>query len=158
VRANTHHQTDVETRLQEVDWGSFDTAYGSASQVPQWLWDVRFGKPAFANEGTHMLWCSLCHQKGQLATAAEPALPFLLEFMPHVDATIQVEILDILHGLAVCSYPGNGYPASGHYSRVRAQLQAALPNIAALRHHRDEEARDFVRHMIKVLDDSSDAD
>ena len=155
---HTDPKADIETRLREVDWSRFDTAYGPASSVPRWLWDVRFAKRSVANEGTHMLWCSLCHQKGQLASAAEPALPFLLEFLPEVGDAVQVEILDILHGLAVCSYPGNGYPASGHHAPVRAQLQAALPEIAALKHHRDEEARDFVREMMNVLGNSSSED
>ncbi|MET0789899.1 MAG: hypothetical protein ABW061_00130 [Polyangiaceae bacterium] len=150
---SSHDKDDIQARLREVDWGQFRTAYGSADRIPEWLWDVRFSPPTVAGEGGHMLWCSLCHQKGQLASAAEPALPFLLEFLPHVGLELQIEILDILHGLAVCSYPGNGYPASGYHARVRERLQAALPQITAFEEHESEDVRYFVRDAIAVLDD-----
>ncbi len=146
-------EADIQARLREVDWSQFNTAYGSAHRIPEWLWDVRFSVPTVADEGGHMLWCSLCHQKGQLASAAEPALPFLLEFLPRVRLELQVEILDIVHGLAVCSYPGNGYPSTGYHGRVRQKLQAALPQIAAFADHESEDARYFARDAIAVLDD-----
>jgi len=99
-----------------------------------------------------MLWCSLCHQKGQLADAAEPALPFLLEFLPHVTPPLQCEILDILDGFAACSSPRLGYPASGYHGRVREKLRAATPAIAAFADHKDPDARSFVRRTLAELE------
>jgi len=136
---------DVEARLGEVDWSVLDTAYGSAEPVPKWLWDLRFGSPPVADEGGHMLWCSLCHQKGQLASAAEFALPFLLEFLPDVRPDLQVEILDILDGLVACSSPTNGYPSSGHHARTRSRLQAELLRIAPFAQHESDDAKAFVK-------------
>ena len=93
------HRHDLETRLGEIDWSALRTAGGSAETVPKWLWDLRFGHPLVATEGVNMLADSLCHQKGQLAPAAEFALPFLVEFLPDVRADLQLEILDILDGI-----------------------------------------------------------
>ena len=98
-----------------------------------------------------MLWCSLCHQKGQLAEAAEPALPFLLEFLPNVAPPLQSEILDILDGFAACSSPRFGYPVAGYHARVRERLRAASTTIAAFANHEDPDARAFVRRTLAEL-------
>lgn len=146
------NQVDVENRLRAIDWGALNTAYGPAHRVPEWLWDLRFGHPHLADEGGHMLWSSLCHQKGQLAEAAEPALPFLLEFLPDVAPSLQCEILDILDGFAVCSSPRFGYPNSGHHARVREKLRSATSIIAAFADHEDADARSFARRILGELE------
>jgi hypothetical protein len=146
------YQAEVVARLRAIEWSALGTAYGSATSVPQWLWDLRFGEAQVAENGGHMLWCSLCHQKGQLASAAEFALPFLLEFLPHVHASLQLEILDILHGLALCSSPRLGYPASGHHASTRRKLIAAAPQIAAFAQHESDDARTFVSETLTELE------
>jgi hypothetical protein len=148
------YRVDVENRLRAIDWAAHGTAYGPAYRVPEWLWDLRFGHPHLAEEGGHMLWCSLCHQKGQLADAAEPALPFLLEFLPHVASPLQCEILDMLDGFAACSSPRFGYPASGHHSRIREKLREAIALIATFADHEDADARYFVQRTLAELEGS----
>jgi hypothetical protein len=146
------YQVDVENRLRAIDWAALETAYGPAHRVSEWLWDLRFGHPHLAEEGGHMLWCSLCHQKGQLADAAELALPFLLEFLPDVAPPLQCEILDILDGFAACSSPRFGYPSSGYHARVREKLRSARTAIAALANHDDPDARAFVQRTLAELE------
>jgi hypothetical protein len=148
------YQSDVGARLRAIDWASLGTAYGSATSVPKWLWDLRFGDASIAKEGGHMLWCSLCHQKGQLASAAEFALPFLLEFLPNVQSSLQVEILDILHGFALCSSPRLGYPASGYHASTRRKLLAGVAQLAAFAQHESEDARAFVDETLAELEGS----
>lgn len=148
-------RNDVESRLAQIDWSALSTAGGSAETVPKWLWDLRFGHPLVATEGANMLSGSLCHQKGQLASAAEFALPFLIEFIPEVRADLQVEILDMLDGFVACSSPANGYPASGYHARIRSRLQTELHRIVPFMQHESPDARAFAGSILGALGPSA---
>lgn len=87
-------------RLAAVDWSSFDTAYGPATNVSDQLLRLSSPDKSIARQASHDLWCGLCHQHVQVGTAALPALPFLLEVMEIADDQLVVEILDIVLGLA----------------------------------------------------------
>ena len=149
------YQKDLEMRLKRVDWRALDTAYGSAESVPRWLWDLRFAGILVAEDAVNTLCGALCHQKGQLGSAALEALPFLLEFLPDVTESLRTEILDILDGFALCSAPARGYPSSGYHATVRERLRGAIPEIMRFTTAGSTDSRDFATRIVEELTDPS---
>lgn len=142
---------EFESRLRAIPWGSYVTADGAASDVPRWLWDLRYGESATAEEAAWRLADALCHQKGQLASAAEPALPFLIETLSSAPTKLQVEIFDVLHGFALCSDPRRGYPPDGYHRRVRDQLHSFLPAILPFATNPSADIQAFVQGIADEL-------
>ena len=68
-----------EDRVRMIDWGTFDTAYGPATDVLEQLLQLVSDDHKQAKMASHKLWCGLCHQHASIASAAYPALPFILE-------------------------------------------------------------------------------
>ncbi len=142
-------QADVRALLAAIDWSTYSTAYGSAEPVPGWLFDLRYAELEDAERAGHNLWASLCHQKGQLASAVLPALPFLFEFLPHVAEILQIEIVDILDGFACCSSPLFGFPGDGYHAAVRAALQSRLPLLEPYLNSDSESVCGFVESIFE---------
>jgi hypothetical protein len=149
------YQKDLEMRLKRVDWSTLDTAYGSAESVPRWLWDLRFASIPVAEDAVNALCGALCHQKGQLGSAALEALPFLLEFLPDVTESLRIDILDILDGFALCSAPARGYPSSGYHATLRDRLRGAIPEIMRFATGGSADSRDFAARIFEELSDPS---
>jgi len=89
-----------EERIAAVDWANYDTAYGRTDEIPNQLLRLASRDKPTALKASHDLWCALCHQHVQVATAALPALPFLLEVLATADELLAPEILDIILGFA----------------------------------------------------------
>ena len=141
-------------RLHAIDWSLYNTAYGSALNVPDQLQRLlRGGKEAIA--ASHDLWCGLCHQHAFVSSAALPALPFILEALGWADEALTVEILDILLGFASCTRPGfadgfaEGFP---WVDELRLRVAEYLPRLRELSGHANVEIADFAQLIIEDLD------
>jgi hypothetical protein len=99
----------LEAEFSRVRWADFETAYGAADWVPLDLRFLMLGAHDQAMGSAHRLWCGLCHQHAYVSSAAEPALPWIIEALHSSDARLQVEILDILLGILVCHDPNNPF-------------------------------------------------
>ena len=87
------------------DWSRFQTAYGAATNVPEQIERMNSRDKKVALSGIRELWAGLCHQEVQIASAALPALPFIIERLPAPSDKVTAEVLDILAGFAVTTDP-----------------------------------------------------
>ena len=90
---------EISSKIEAVNWGAFQTAYGDAIPVAQDLMLLLFGSLAQAMDATHRLWSSLCHQHAYVSSAAGPALDFVLIALVEAPPLLKAEILDIILGL-----------------------------------------------------------
>jgi len=81
-------------KLRMVPWDQYDSNPGTAKKVPKILENLASRKAPRAMKASHELWAALC--AGQIAPAAEPAVPFLVEILGICQDGVQSEILDIL--------------------------------------------------------------
>lgn len=72
-------------RLRQVKWSDYHTAYGVAHDVEDQLINLASENNEKAMDASHELWCGLCHQKAYISSAAEPALPFIIEVLDAAD-------------------------------------------------------------------------
>ena len=150
-----------EDRVNSIAWGNFGTAYGPAMKVPDQL--QRLGGPdrKAALEASHQLWCGLCHQHSQIASAALPALPFLLEVLDTADRDLTVELLDILLGFAIGVKQQDAVEHQRSLDQaifderwvaeLRALMLAELPRLQRLATSSDDEVADFAKWIIAEL-------
>lgn len=128
---------EIKQQITSIDWSQYETAYGNAAKdmpydvpygdscgsmpkVEQALLDLFADERETALKASHDLWCELCHQHAYLSSAALPAFDFLFYALEHLGVELQVELLDIFYGFAVCS---SNHDATGSW---RGQLQAKL--------------------------------
>ncbi len=143
---------DFAERIDAIDWSTFATAYGPATDVGAQLKRLASGHHATAMTATHDLWCGLCHQHAYISSAALPAFPFLLEFLDTADAEFTTEILDIFVGFATCSTLEDGSPSPLEWQRqLREHLVGELPRFIALTNHNDEEVSGFAEMLVENL-------
>jgi len=162
-------EADWQVRLNAVDWSLFHTVYGAATTVPEQIERLHSPDEKVALSGAGDLRAGLCHQHVQVASAALPAFPFIMEMLPTASEKVAVEILDILAGFAIttnrvrmdrfASAVGKRrMPPPGWVEELRRALQMALPQISIYVTHEDptiaEAAKMFVDEMGK---DSSSA-
>ncbi|HEY3742801.1 MAG TPA: hypothetical protein VGL53_23305 [Bryobacteraceae bacterium] len=150
-----------DERLQMIDWSQYDTAYGIATEVPEQLRKLRSRIQADALSASRDLWCGLCHQHVQIASASLPALPFLIEVFATAGDELRVEILDILLGLAITSNPvslaefakatGSDPAPLPWIAEVRSALIQELPRIAPLRTYANQYIADFSTAFVEEL-------
>lgn len=76
----------------------FSTAYGDATNVPEQIERLNSPDEEVALSGIRDLWAGLCHQEVQIASAALPALPFILEMLPASSERVTSKVLDLLAG------------------------------------------------------------
>lgn len=81
-------------RLREVRWEQYQCSPASKKLVPKILENLASRKEARAMKASHELWLALC--SGQVYSAAEPCLPFLIEILGISELGVQGEILDIM--------------------------------------------------------------
>ncbi len=115
-------QRDFDRRLCAVEWETYETAYGPATTVPRLLKALRFGSPAESESASHELWCGLCHQHAYISNAALPAYEFLLEALNCCSKTLEIELLDIFLGFAVCSRSSMPDTDTVLYRKIRERL------------------------------------
>ncbi|MFC4991397.1 hypothetical protein [Rubritalea tangerina] len=112
-------------RLREVDWGGYEVNSGRADKLPKLMQDLASRKVTRSMRASQELWRLLC--SGQLATAAEPAIPFLVEIFRISSVEIQEEILDILKSCAIKL----GNTELGNASGIHSALQHAQEHLAS---------------------------
>ncbi|NJK45432.1 MAG: hypothetical protein HC933_15205 [Pleurocapsa sp. SU_196_0] len=140
--------SDFETRLNSIDWAQFETAYGAATRVPEFirqLWAVD-EKAVF--QATHQLWCGLCHQHVFVSSAALPAFPFLLDALLCGSDAMKEEIMDIFLGFARCT----SRSAEAEWERcLRLELQENSHHFRVLTTHSNVEIADFASWTLEEL-------
>src|SRR5688572_16788748 len=100
---------ELSAQIAAIDWPSYETAYGPAVKTPGDLHLLLFGTEEQAMAAASGLWAGLCHQHAYLSSAAEPALPFLLNALRESNDRIKTEILDIFLGFVVCRDPAQSF-------------------------------------------------
>jgi hypothetical protein len=157
-------ETDWQARLHAVDWSRFHTIYGVAIKVPEQIERLHSPDENIALSGAADLRAGLCHQHVQIASAALPAFPFIMEMLPSSSQKVTIEILEILAGFAITTDPvrmrqfasavgKRRLPQPGWVEELRRALKTASPRIAAYATHENptiaELARMFVDEMGK---------
>jgi hypothetical protein len=154
--------TGFESRLQAVDWAHYRTVRGPATGVPAELQRLASPDVNQAIEASAVLWDWLCHQHVQIASAALPALPFLLEVMDTSEDQLVAEIMDILLGLARGANPEKvARFARESYKReitvdqwvydLRTAMQAELPRFRNLSAHANEDIAYSAQAIVEEL-------
>jgi hypothetical protein len=153
---------NLKLRLNAIDWSSFQTAYGAATNVPQQIERMNSPDEKVALSGIRELWAGLCHQEVQIASAALPALPFIMERLPAPSDKVTAEVLDILAGFAVTTDPlraeqyqqalgRKSLPQPSWIVDVRSRLRAELDRIAAFTTHQNAEVAECAKRIIEEL-------
>ncbi len=142
---------DFEAQLEAVDWNRYETAYGVATPVPDQLRRLLSPDREVALQASHDLWCGLCHQHAYVSSAALPALPFLVRALENADEQIAIEILDILKGFAVCTWPRGSDCGPEWLFQLREDLSSHTELIARFRSSPNEEVRDFAEEILERL-------
>lgn len=155
-------ETDWQARLNTVDWSRFHTIYGDATVIPEQLERLGSADEEMALSAAADLSAELCHQHVQIASAALPAFPFIMEMLPSVSHKVTVEILDMLVGFAITTDPvrmrqfasavgKRRMPPPGWVQELRRALQAALPRIAEYATHENPSISEFARMFVEEM-------
>jgi len=152
-------EPDWQARLNAVDWPHFHTVYGVATTIPEQIERLHSPDEKIALSGAGDLRATLCRQRVQIASAALPAFPFIVEMLSSSSPRVVVEVLDILVGFAIttnrvrmdrfASAVGKRrVPQPGWVEELRRALQVALPQISVYVTHENptiaEAAKMFV--------------
>ena len=135
-------ESDWQARLNAIDWPRFHTIYGAATKTPETIASLHSPDDETAVSAARELHAELCHKQVQIASAALPAFPFLVEVLPSASQRVKIEILDTLVDFAITSDRNRmarfasalgkrrtGSP--GWVDELRSELARALPQIAA---------------------------
>ena len=156
----------IEQMIAAVDWTRYETAYGNAAQdspyyvstgdargyipkVGRSLQELLAEDQTKALRASHDLWCGLCHQHVQVASAALPAFDILMQTLPVVSDKVKVEILDIFYGFAVCTTAETS-PVTWR-GWLRAALVAHLADFEKLAQHENEDIAAFAQNIVAEL-------
>jgi hypothetical protein len=132
--------------INTIDWMTFDTAYENPQTVPVDLKLLLFGDEDQAIHAIDRLSASLCHQHAYLSSAAEPALPFLIEAVQRSDERMKVHILDILLGFVSCHDPELPFT-----NRILEGISAERPILEILRNSEREDLAEFAEMVCEAL-------
>ncbi|MGC9950291.1 MAG: hypothetical protein ABSF64_28325 [Bryobacteraceae bacterium] len=155
-------QTDWQARLNAVDWPRFHTIYGAAGKVPEQIERLHSADETIALAAAADLQAGLCHRHVQIASAALPAFPFIMETLPLASERVTAEILEMLAGFAIttnrvgmarfASAVGKRpMPPPGWVEELRRALQMALPRIAAYATHENCTISEFARMFVDEM-------
>lgn len=153
-------QSDLKTRLAQIDWSRFFTVYGAAINVPEQIERLNSIDEKVALSGTYDLQAGLCHQEVQIASAALPALPFILECLPGASEKVTAEVLFLLVGFVVTTDPVRAEQYDRAMGRapepqflweveVRAELRKQLPRIEAFATHKNPDIAEFANRFVR---------
>ena len=81
-------------KLREVPWDQFKCNPGTDKKMAKMLENLASRKEPRAMKASHDIWAALC--SGNIAPAAKPSIPFLIEILSISKPGVQSEILDIL--------------------------------------------------------------
>jgi len=146
-------------RLHAVDWSLFHTIYGVSTKVPEQIERLHSPDENIAISGAADLRAGLCHQHVQIASAALPAFPFIMEVLPASSEKVTAEILEILAGFAIttdrarmdqfASAVGKRRMLRpGWVEELRRELQMALPRVAAYATHENPAIAELARMFV----------
>ena len=146
-------------RLHAVDWSLFHTIYGVSTKVPEQIERLHSPDENIAISGAADLRAGLCHQHVQIASAALPAFPFIMEVLPASSEKVTAEILEILAGFAIttdrarmdqfASAVGKRRMLRpGWVEELRRALQMALPRVAAYATHENPAIAELARMFV----------
>lgn len=149
-------ETDWQVRLHAVDWSAFHTIYGTAGKVPEQIERLHSPDENIALSGAADLRAGLCHQHIQIASAALPAFPFIIEMLPAASEKVTIEILELLAGFARTTDPvrmrqfasavgKRRMPQPEWVADLRRALETALPRIAAYATHENPAISELAR-------------
>ena len=149
--------------ISEIDWSRYETAYGNAAQdiphfqcghtpsVPSSLRALFSGGHESAMKATSDLWAGLCHQHAYVSSAALPAYDFLMLALQEADEKLQVELLDIFLGFAVCTARFSSEAAWPR--QLREKLKADLPIFTELIPSENEDISYFAGRIVEELNE-----
>lgn len=151
------------TRVKAIDWAEYHTAYGRADRVADQLLGLASADKATALAASHDLWCGLCHQHVQVAMAALPAVPFILEILDTADDELTLEILDILLGFALGTNRQRSMafqeacgrdvplPEPDWVKTLRLRLLAEVARFRKLALHANRDIADYAKRIVEEL-------
>ena len=161
--------TDWRVRLNAVDWSRFLTVYGVATTVPEQIERLHSSDEEIALSGTADLRAGLCRQHVQIASAALPAFPFIVEMLPSSSDRVTVGILELLVSFAITTnrvrmgrfataVGKKAMPPPEWVEELRNALRMALPRIAVYVRHENPTISDFAQMFVDEIgkDVSSD--
>ena len=148
--------------MNAVDWSRFLTIYGVATTVPEQIERLHSPDETIAVSATDDLRAGLCRQHVQIASAALPALPFIMEMLPCSNENVTVGILEILVGFAIttnrvrmgrfASAVGKApLPPPGWVEELRRSLRIALPRIAVFVTHENSTISEFAQMFVDEI-------
>lgn len=137
-----------------VNWAEYQTAYGRAEEVGSQLLALNSAEHDTAMRASHDLWCGLCHQYAYVTSAALPSYPFLVEILNNASEELQIEILDILLGFAVCSKSDNSVAGTEELNwrnALQSTLMSDIKIYEELARSQNEQVRDFAERIVSSL-------
>jgi len=148
--------------LHAVAWPTFHTIYGAADKVPEQIERLNSPDEKIALAAAGDLRAGLCHQQVQIASAALPAFPFIMEMLPSSRESVTVEILEILVGFAITTDPvrmqkfasavgKRRMPSPGWVAELRRALQMELPRIAVFVTHENPTVAEFAKMFVDEM-------
>jgi hypothetical protein len=155
-------ETDWRRRLTAVDWSPFHTIYGVATEVPEQIERLHSPDEKTALQAAGDLKSVLCHQHVQIASAALPAFPFIVEMLPSSSENVAAGILDILVGFAITTDPvrmqqfasavgKRRMTRPGWVTELRTALQKELPRIAPYVTHENHTISEYARKFVDEI-------
>jgi hypothetical protein len=124
---------DVFERMDEIDWGVLEHAYGPAKDVPETLRALASADAGEREKARHTLYGTIFHQ-GTRYEATAHAVPFLLELLADPSTHDRAELARLLATLAV-GYDEQWLPGTFPVARYReravggAELLRAAPPV-----------------------------
>jgi len=93
-------------RLYEIDWSSYQHAYGNAGDIPKHLTNLFSNDQEKAYAAIVRLEASLCHQHVGVAPALLPAFPFLIEALHELSVSENLGyLLEMFWGVSQVTCP-----------------------------------------------------
>lgn len=153
---------DWRARLHVVDWSQFHTIYGAADTVAAQIERMHSPDEALALSAAADLAAGLCRQHVQIASAALPAFPFIVEMLPSASDQLAAEILGMLVGFAITTDPvrmrkfasavgKRRVPPPAWVDELRKALQSALPRIREYTTHRSAAISQFAATFVEAV-------
>lgn len=125
--------------IDAIPWSEVKHCYGSAEEVPKWLWQVASGNVEVQNEGIRPIYWSLIHQQTVYPVTAY-VIPYLLELLRLPTVQVKGTILGFLADVAFCwptenaeewfTYPNDQdpwLPADMPFKDAREEIRKGTP-------------------------------
>lgn len=112
-------------RLHEIDWPSYQHAYGNADNIPEHLTNLFSNDQERVYVAIEELDSSLCHQHVGVSSALLPAFPFLIEALHELSVVKNLGLLlELFWGITLVTSP----PDRFYSIRVLDLSWTSIPN------------------------------